>query len=398
MIKLLELLQGHNFYQNPYLAYQQIRKRGLPVWLPFKNSRTIAQGAWLFFNHDDVSVLIQDAARLSHDLEKNRHSDNFNPYDLIMLLKDGAEHDRLRSIVSKFFTQKSIISLSSDILSMTHKQLDVLCKKNVFDVVEDYAAILPLKVMLRMIGLPQKDLAKLRKWTLELHDLSDSLLVQSTGSSLSVLSELFSYAEQGYEAGYEQDEPSIIALLHEAELTGEISRNEVLAMIVLMLVAGNATTSALISSTLWLLLSHPGQMELLKSNPSFIDQALNETLRYESPAQRTIFRVATNEINLSRFKVLPGHQISLVIGSAHRDSSFCEHPDQFDISRNGKSNLAFGRGIHTCLGKHLALLEARIMLGSLLEKFPDIQLAKEHILWRNNSMFREIESLPIKVS
>lgn len=270
-------------------------------------------------------------------------------------------------------------------------------QKKSFDAVGDCASILPIKVMLKMLGLPEKDWIKIRNWTLELHDLSDSLLAQGHKSNLHVLSELFTYAEQSYEARFRQDEPSIIALLYEAELAGEICRGEVFAMIVLMLVAGNTTTSALISSTLWLLLSHPSQMEILRSNQSFIDQALNETLRFESPAQRTFFRVATREINLKRFNVLPGQQLSLVIGSAHRDASFYDQPDLFDITRNGKSNLAFGKGIHTCLGKHLALLNARTILGGLLERYPNIQLAQEHILWRNNSMFRELESLPIRV-
>jgi cytochrome P450 len=394
---MLELLQRPNFFQNPYIAYQQIRKIGLPVWLPIENSTTTTKGTWLFFNYDDINELIQDSTRLSNDLEKNRQSEISNPYDLIMLLKDGDVHNRLRSIVSQFFTQKSVLSFSSDIVSMTNNQLDALCKKKSFDAVGDYATVLPIKVMLKMLGLPEKDWIKIRNWTLELHDLSDSLLVQGHKSNLHVLSEVFTYAEQSYEARFTQDEPFIIALLYEAELAGEISRGEVFAMLVLMLVAGNATTSPLISSTLWLLLSHPSQMETLRSNQSFIDQALNETLRFESPAQRTFFRVATSEINLRRFNVQPGQQISLVLGSAHRDTSFYDQPDLFDITRNGKSNLAFGKGIHTCLGKHLALLSARIILGGLLERFPNLELIQEHVLWRNNSMFRELESLPVRI-
>lgn len=127
---MLELLQRPNFFQNPYVAYQQIRKIGLPVWLPIENSTTTTKGTWLFFNYDDINELIQDSTRLSNDLEKNRQSEISNPYDLIMLLKDGDVHNRLRSIVSQFFTQKSVLSFSSDIVSMTNNQLDVLCKKN----------------------------------------------------------------------------------------------------------------------------------------------------------------------------------------------------------------------------------------------------------------------------
>jgi cytochrome P450 len=395
---MLHVLRCPEFFQNPYPAYQQLRKTGLPLWLPFNEARTHTQGTWLFFQHDDVVDLINNTQSVSHGLTNVRLPGQGHLYDLNMLFRDGDDHGRLRGVVSQFFSHKTIQQWSDDILCMADEQLDRLGNsKGNFDVVADYAALLPLKVMLQMLGLPEDDLTRIRNWTLDLHDLTDSLLDQRVAGRPQAMADLLTYVDQQYQADRtDQANTTIIATLQQAQRAGELSRHEALAMLVLLLVAGNATTTALISSTLWLLLANPAQMELIHATPTLIDQALEETLRYESPAQRTIFRITTQPIDLSRFHIESGQQISLVLGSAHRDPAAFDRPDVFDITRSGKSNLAFGRGVHTCLGKHLALLEARLILGALLQRFPNIQLATDKVSWRQNSMFRELAALPVK--
>lgn len=390
----LNLLKSPAFFQDPYPVYRQLRAEGQPIWLPQPNKHTTPQGTWLFFNHDDISQLIQDTKRISHGIAHHRTAGSENFYDLNMLMRDGDDHQRLRKLVSETFSAQFLKEFSATILDMVNEQLDVLAGKAIFDLVEDFAAVLPLKIMARLLGTPENDTDRVRQWTLDLHDMCDSLQDSAAASKRHVLSDLHRYvSDQFLEDAAPGTAQTVIGKLRQDEQTGAISRTESLAMITLLLVSGNATVTALLSTTLWLLLTHPAQMAQLRAHPDLLDSAIEESLRFESPVQRTIFRITTDTIELDRFRIEKGQQISLVLGSANRDESVFKEPDVFDITRASKSHLSFGRGVHTCLGKHLAQIEARIILGALLERLPNIQLLTTQPVWRQNSMFREQQEL-----
>lgn len=389
----LTLLKSPAFTQDPYPIYRQFRAEGQPVWLPQPNGHTTPQGTWLFFNHDDISRLIQDTQKVSHEIVHHRPAASANFYDLNMLLRDADDHQRLRKLISDFFSGQALKALSATILDMANDQLDVLAGKDVFDLMNDFACVLPARIMARILGTPEEDAAQIRAWTLDLHDISDSLLDDAISGRRHVLGDLHRYISQIYLDDANHLAGTVIAKLRQDEKNGALSRDEALAMIALLVVAGNATVTALLSTTLWLLLSHPAQLAQLRADPELLGAAIEESLRFESPVQRTIFRITTDTIELDRFRVEKGQQISLVVGSANRDETVFNAPDVFDIMRTSKSHLSFGRGVHTCLGKHLAHMEARIILGAMLERMPGLQLVSTQPVWRQNSMFREQREL-----
>jgi pimeloyl-[acyl-carrier protein] synthase len=400
-VQQMSSFKTDSFFQNPYPVYQEMRKRGQPVWLPHSHKTLTTGGTWLFANYDDIKLLFSAKDSVSHAVSEYRVQTYSNFYDDIMLLIDGAEHRKLRKLTGKIFSQKFLSNFEVKILQTVRDTLATILQKREIDFVRDYAEQIPLKVISELVGVPKQDTPRIRAWTLKLHDAFDSLLQTASGATdrRLALTELADYSKQQLDKPYKRhDSSTLISHLLEAELRGEITREDSITMVAFLLISGNATTSALISSTLWLLLSNPEQMALLRRNPDLLNSAILESLRYESPAQRTIFRVATRQIRLTRSRLEVGQQFSLIIGSANRDETIFEHPDLFNIRRNSRPNLSFGLGIHNCLGKHLAVMEAKIALRHLLNEIPNIQLKNDIPLWRKNSMFRELSSLPVTIS
>ena len=390
-------LKSAAFFQDPYPLYQTLREQGRPVWLPHREAHVTTQGTWLFFGHDEVQRLIQDTRSVSYSIGEHRKAGSENFYDLNMLFRDADDHQRLRRLVAEFFTPLHLKTFSADIADITHRQLDQMQRQPTFNLVDEFAAAVPPRVIARLLGTPEDDAPQIRRWTLGLHDMGDSLVEDADPALRGILGEFHHYVNSHYlsEAALARED-SMIARLRHSEAAGQISRSEALAMMVLMFVAGNATVTALASSALWLLMQHPEQWDLLRAEPDQIDAAIEEALRFESPIQRTIFRITTEPIEFDHFRLDKGEQFSVVIGSANRDASVFERPDTFDITRRAKANLAFGRGVHTCLGRQLALVEARIMLSAALERFPRLVPVSPEPVWRRNSMFRELQALQVR--
>jgi cytochrome P450 len=393
----LRELKSPAFFQDPYPVYRKLRDQGRPVWLPHREAHVTTPGTWLFFRHDDVQRLIQDTQSVSYAISPHRRPGSENFYDLNMLFRDADDHQRLRRLVAQFFTPQHLKAFTADIEEITHRQLDRMGSGGIVNLVDEFAAAVPPRVVARLLGTPEDDAPQIRQWTLGLHDMGDSLVEDADPALRGILGEFHRYVSSHYlsEAALAR-EGSMIARLRHSEAAGQISRPEALAMMVLMFVAGNATVTALASSALWLLMSHPDQWALLRAEPERIDAAIDEALRFESPIQRTIFRITTEAIEFDDFRLEKGEQFSVVIGSANRDESVFERPDAFDITRPAKGNLAFGRGVHTCLGRQLAWVEARILLRAMLERFPTLTPVSREPVWRRNSMFRELQALPVR--
>ena len=191
---------------------------------------------------------------------------------------------------------------------------------------------------------------------------------------------------------------SMLSHLIDAHKQGAITLKELSGMVSFLLLAGHETTINLISSGLWLLLKHPEQSQLLRSRGDLLPSAVEEILRFESPAQRSTFRIATDPVEIGGFLVEPGQQISVIIGAANRDEAEFHNPGVFDIRRTPNRHLAFGQGVHSCLGKGLARAEARIAIGKIIEHLPSLRLVESTPLWRKNSFFRGLASLPVSLA
>jgi cytochrome P450 len=182
--------------------------------------------------------------------------------------------------------------------------------------------------------------------------------------------------------------------LNHANNQGLISDDELIAMVGFLIFAGHETTINLIGNGMNTLLRNQEQWQLLKNNPLLITSAVEEILRFESPEQRSSFRILKQNMTIAGHEVKAGEHIGVVIGAANRDAEVFSYPNQFDITRESNRHLAFGSGVHQCLGIHMAKLEAKIAIAAISQRMPDIRLLQDQPNWRRNSFFRGLETLP----
>jgi cytochrome P450 len=386
-------LDSPTFFHDPYPFYARLRATGRPCWLPnLQGSKS--EGMWWLTRHEDVRELFRRTCEVSNDVRQVRPEGAGTPLDLNMLHRDGVDHLRLRRIVAFFFNRAATRRLEPIIQGLIDDLLGELVGEAEFDLVERFAVPLPLLVILRVLGMPAQDLDTLRRWTLDLSAGFDSLaassgLMERQRDSGAALVHLVSERlEQG-----DAPEASMLALLRAEERADNISHDESLGMLLLMLVAGHETTANLIASAAWLFLNNPEQGRALAADPALAGPSVEESLRMESPVQRTSFRITREPLEINGITIEAGQQVSAVIASANRDETVFKEPDRFEIRRSPNPHLAFGAGPHVCLGKHLARVEGEFALRALAQSLPRLALVDERPDWRRNSFFRGLNSL-----
>lgn len=384
------------FFQDPYPYYARLRASGKPFWLP----RAQEEGLWLFSRHADSEVLFKEIAALSKNIRAVRPPDKVTLFDLHVLHRDGEDHLRLRRLVADFFSSRHIAKFETRIERVAQSLVRELKAKGSFDLMADFSDQLPQQVIADLMGIPAEDMLRVREWSIALGDGFDSLLASSEvdARQKQALSAFLEYAREVIANKRRQPDTSLIGHMVAAEAGKTISPDELIAMAGFLLFSGHETTINLIGNSLWLLLSHPSQWQLLKQDPGRIPQAIEEILRYESPEQRTSFRIALEPLEVNGIHIEVGQQIGIILGSANRDEAVFDNPDVFDIQRDARRHLAFGLGLHNCLGKTLARTEARIALGTLIEQLPNLKLFNTQVQWRHNSFFRGLVALPASVS
>ena len=256
-------------------------------------------------------------------------------------------------------------------------------------------------VIAKIIVIPNEDLEQIRSWSRDLGDGFDSL--SSTPESLArqrvALKDFISYVQeliQNRRKGPDQDD--LLAHLLQSQAHNEIEHDDLVGMVGFLLFSGHETTINLIGNGLWLLLKYPASWSTLRDQPELMPSAVEEILRFESPVQRTTFRIAVEPIELAGHRLEPGDQFGAIIGAANRDPSAFVDPDTFDIRRTPNRHLAFGLGVHMCLGKVLARTEATVALRRLAERCPAIELMDAIPRWRPNSFFRGLSGLPARIN
>ena len=387
------------FFDDPYPVYERLRASPDPLRVEHR------QGAYqrefvLFSRYADARAVFSNGESISKDQSVIRPVGELpTPIDLHMLHRDGEDHLRLRRLVSGYFSPAALVGLEATTREVVAAALDSLRYREDVDLVADFAEPIPLEVIARVLGVPFADLPKIRAWTLTLADGFDSFVAVDRDPHLlkTCAEEFFAYLTSLLDDGRYQGEMSLIAHLVSARASGAISAGEALGMTMFLLVAGHETTVSLIGSGLLLLLTHRNQLALLRQDPRLIGSAVEEILRYESPLQRTTFRVATQPLTIGDYQLEPGQQFGVIMGAANRDEAEFPNADRFDIQRSPNRHLAFGGGLHDCLGKHLARLEARIALGMMINRYPRLQLLSDKPDWRRNSFFRGLKSLPARL-
>jgi pimeloyl-[acyl-carrier protein] synthase len=391
--------------EDPYPLYRRLREED-PVHSSFP-------GLWVLTRHADCTAMLKDHRRFSSD---SRNSELYRVYRASMgdqeiamladdaprsmLFVDPPDHARLRTLVNKVFTARVVESMRPHMQEIVDGILDGFAEREgaSVDLVSELAYPLPIAVICQMLGVPNEDWDLFRHWSGELVLTLDPLVTLDVPERANEALEGFrQYFDGLYRERRVHPTDDVLSALLEAEEKGErLSHDELFSTSILLLVAGHETTVNLISNGVLALLRHPDQLMRLQEDPSLIRTAVEELLRYDSPVQLT-GRTVMEQVEIGGHEIPRGHQVVGVLGAANRDPEQFPDPDRLDIGREDNRHVAFGGGIHFCLGAPLARVEGQIAIGSLLRRFRAIDLADAHPERRETVTLRGLKSLSVRL-
>jgi cytochrome P450 len=353
--------------RNPFPIYQQMRAVAPAFEIP-------GTDMWMVLDHEGVKRALTDHESFSSSISRTQgHGFEW------LLFMDPPRHTHLRALVLEAFTPRSIAALAPRVRELSGALVARLAGE--VDLVAAYAAPLPMMVMAEMLGLPPADWPRLRAWSDIIMDLAltivgDDAQASAAGARFDAADgEMRAYV--GALADERRGDPrdDLLTRLVVAEVDGaRLTPDEVLRFVQLLLVAGTETTSNLVGNAVLSLLEHPGELARLRVAPALVPSAIEEVLRYRSPAQIAL-RATRRAVELSGATVPAGKLVLAVIGSANRDPRRFADPERLDVARDPNPHVAFGHGIHFCLGAALSRLEGRIALADLLPRLHGAELA-----------------------
>ncbi|MFI6103106.1 cytochrome P450 [Streptomyces sp. NPDC051310] len=383
---------GEDFVADPYPYYAELRARG-----PVHHVRTrLGNDVWLVVGHAEARAALADPR-----LSKSPATAGFTMLDEqivgpYLLVVDPPDHTRLRTLVAREFTGRRVAALRPRIERITRELIDAMDgPERSADLVAALAFPLPITVICELLGVPTADRDRFRAWSTE--------IVAPTGADpeRAAVHALAAYLDDLIEdkrrAGPGDDLLSALVRTR-AEDGDRLSAAELRAMAYLLLIAGHETTVNLVSNGMRALLSHPDQLAALRADPGLLDGAVEEMLRYDGPVETGTARFALEPVELGGTVVPRGAAVLVGIAAGDRDPARFAAPDRFDIRRDTGGHLAFGHGIHYCLGAPLARLEGRIAVGALLERFPSLALdpSAGPLDWLPGLLMRGVRRLPVR--
>jgi cytochrome P450 len=372
---------------NPFPHYERMRESA-PV---FHDEQS---GSWHVFGYEDVQRVLTEHAAFSSRMVPDDPSETGQLFAASLISTDPPRHRQLRSLVTQAFTPKAVDALAPRISALAEEMLDVIAYTGTADLIEALAYPLPVIVIAELMGIPAEDRNRFKQW-------SDVIVSQTRAGAenadhRATNREMTEYFLAMIEQRRSRPGNDLISSLLAAEIEGQkLSVAELLGFCSLLLVAGNETTTNLIGNAVLSFTEAPETIERLAADPSLLPQAIEEVLRYRSPVQ-SMYRVTATDTTLGGLPIPAGSPVVAWIGSANRDERQFERPERFDIQRAPNRHLAFGQGIHFCLGAPLARLEARIALGAVLSRLPGLTLAAGARLERMEStIIYGLKELPV---
>lgn len=393
---------------DPYPIYARLREespvarvRGPRIW----------NQAYLVTRYDDVLFALKDP-RFSTEMRRRFESGDsgfpwwlrmiaqrFNVFGDNMLGMDDPGHARLRNLVQKAFTPALVQNLNARIEQITEELLDRMQDQGEADLIADFALPLPMTVISEMLGVPEQERMRFRRYARD--------IVQFRGGTWAVLRRVLNrgrmvrYFHSLIDYRRKNPDGQLISLLVQAEQSGDrLTGKELVAMVFLLLFAGHETTVNLIGNGMLALLDHPDQLALLRDRPDLARTAVEELLRFTNPVEHGMPRVTLEEVEIRGIKIPPYSLVLAMLSAANRDPAMFGNPETLDITRDPNRHLAFGIGIHYCLGAPLARLEGAVAFNALLRRFPNLQVAvpRDQIRWRPPSLVRGLEALPVRLN
>jgi len=392
-------------HADPYPMYRRLREED-PV-------HSSLPGVYIVSRHQDVSWLLRDP-KFSHDNRKSAlypmFIESLAPEERSfveermgqnMLFTDPPDHTRLRGLVSKAFGTRVIEALRPRVEQIVTELLDELIGAGPVDLVERFAYPVPVTVICELMGVPQEDRHLFHRWSADLVLTLDPLITPAVLRRASASSIAFDayFTELLAERRKHPRENDLLTGLLAAEQEGDrLTYRELLSTAILLLVAGHETTVNLISNGMLALIRHPDQMQRLREDPSLLRTAVEELLRYDSPVQID-GRTVLEDMEIGGVPIAAGQQVVGLLGAANRDPAQFDRPDELDIGREDNRHLAFGAGIHFCLGSPLARAEGQVAIRELVRRTARIELASEADLrWRETITLRGLSSLLVTLS
>jgi cytochrome P450 len=386
---------------NPYPLYAKLRAEAPVCEVPMPDGQT----AWLVTRYDDVVSVLKDPRFVKDrfpvlspaQLKQQPWVPSvFKPLMSNMLDNDPPNHTRLRALVQKAFTPRRIEEMRGRIQLMADDLLNSVPRDRPFDLIADYALPLPSIVIAEILGVPAGDRHKFHRWSNTMVSLNWS----KWGILRGILAgwQLIRYARKLIAQRRARPADDMISALVQAREDGDaLSEDEMVAMIVLLLIAGHETTVNLIGNGLLSLLERPQELQKLRDDPALIVSAVEELLRFSSPLDTATERFAGEDVTIAGVTIPRGSLVFAAISSANRDENQFACPDELDLAREPNRHLSFGLGIHFCLGAPLARAEAQIAINTLLRRAPNLRLAvpPERLKWRQGLVLRGIKSLPL---
>lgn len=355
------------------------------------------------FRYDDVQAILKDSATWSNNFPPPPGIDPSKLPGPSMLGQDPPEHTRLRSLVSQAFTPRIIRRLEPRMYEIANELLDRALEARETDFVQALTYPLPVIIIAEIIGIPPADREQFKVWSdAAVENLGTALFVPPEPERLERLSTLLAdmgvYFSELAAARRRQPREDLLTGLVQAEVEGsKLTQDEMIRMLVLLLVAGNETTTTLIGNTVVELLAHPQALRQLRADPTLVDSAIEEVLRHSSPVQLDPRR-AMRAVELHGHTVQPNQIVVSWIGSANHDEGMFADPERFDITRQDNRHLAFGFGPHYCLGANLARLEAQVALHALLKRTRAFERTDDRLLPLHPSIvFRGYTELPLRL-
>jgi cytochrome P450 len=382
-------------YLNPYPKYAELRAKDPVHWSPLMRT-------WVFSRYKDIDAILRDHKRFSNDSRNRPNAPTMQASTPPtgspgMLFLDPPDHTRLRALVNKAFTPQAVEALEPRIQAIVTELLEQIQDPTAFDLVETIAYPLPVIVMAELLGIPSKDRAQFKLWSeRRARVLEPTITPGEVQIAYQAALELDAYFRGIIQQRRKEPRNDLISSLVAVEEAGDkLTQDELLVMLRLLLIAGNETTTNLIGNGMLALLRHPQQLQLLRENPALIPAAIEELLRYDSPVQ-VDGRTVLEDIEIGSRHMKKGQSILLLLGAANHDPAVFSHPEQLDITRQEGAHIAFGRGIHHCLGAPLARVEGRIAFTALLERFAELHLLTDQPRFKDNVVLRGLHTLPIR--
>ncbi|MGJ5083634.1 cytochrome P450 [Bradyrhizobium oligotrophicum] len=385
------------FYADPYPTYRALRRHA-----PVKRMRN---GSYFLTRYDDLVTAYKATRTFSSDKKrefapKYGNSLLYEHHTTSLVFNDPPAHTRVRRLIMGALSPRAIAEMEPALIALVDGLLDRIATKDRFELIEDFAAAIPIEVIGNLLGVPHDERAPLRDWSLAILGALEPVLTpeqlsrgnQAVGEFLAYLETLVARRR----AAPGNPERDVLTRLIQGEADGErLSETELLHNCIFLLNAGHETTTNLIGNGLVLLCQHPAERQRLIEAPGLIRTAVEEILRYESSNQLGN-RMTTEPVELGGVRLEAGTSVTLCIGAANRDPAQFDDPERFDIARPANRHLAFGTGAHQCAGMALARLEGAVAISRFLARFPNYQLDGEAVRG-GRVRFRGFASVPCVV-